>query len=210
MKLYLNDTSPFSRAVLATAYLCDAPIVLEWIDPWQTPNTLVTINPFSTIPVLETSDEVTLTESLTICEFLMQAYPTEKLAATKASDTQRMSLLGLSKTLMEVAFRCAALSRFEAEQNVLTIRGKEGIQRSVKTLVGQLNNNDDLLQPDFSTLYLHIALDYVLFRHANLLSAEERDILTTGLHNSPFKDTLAKFSLESLSKKLSYCEYKNS
>ncbi|ULN65438.1 glutathione S-transferase N-terminal domain-containing protein [Vibrio gigantis] len=210
MKLYLNDTSPFSRAVLATAYLCDAPIVLEWIDPWQTPNTLVTINPFSTIPVLETSDEVALTESLTICEFLMQAYPTEKLAATKASDTQRMSLLGLSKTLMEVAFRCAALSRFEAEQNVLTIRGKEGIQRCVKALVGQLNNNDDLLEPDFSTLYLHVALDYVLFRHANLLSAEERDILTTALHNSPFKDTLAKFSLESLSKKLNYCEYKNS
>ncbi|MEZ8724168.1 glutathione S-transferase family protein [Vibrio pomeroyi] len=210
MKLYLNDTSPFSRAVLATAYLCDAPIVLEWIDPWQTPNTLVTINPFSTIPVLETSDEVALTESLTICEFLMQAYPTEKLTATKASDTQRMSLLGLSKTLMEVAFRCAALSRFEAEQNVLTIRGKEGIQRSVKALIGQLNNNHDLLQADFSTLYLHIALDYVLFRHANLLSAEERDILTTALHNSPFKDTLAKLSLESLSKKLSYCEYKNS
>ncbi|MGF1803293.1 glutathione S-transferase N-terminal domain-containing protein [Vibrio gigantis] len=210
MKLYLNDTSPFSRAVLATAYLCDAPIVLEWIDPWQTPNTLVTINPFSTIPVLETSDEVALTESLTICEFLMQAYPTEKLAATKASDTQRMSLLGLSKTLMEVAFRCAALSRFEAEQNVLTSRGKEGIQRCVKALIGQLNNNHGLLQPDFSTLYLHIALDYVLFRHASLLSAEERDILTTALHNSPFKDTLATFSLESLSKKLNYCEYKNS
>lgn len=210
MKLYLNDTSPFSRAVLATAYLCDAPIVLEWIDPWQTPNTLVTINPFSTIPVLETSEEVALTESLTICEFLMQAYPTEKLAATKASDTQRMSLLGLSKTLMEVAFRCAALSRFEAEQNVLTIRGKEGIQRSVKAIIRQLNNNQDLLQPDFSTLYLHIALDYVLFRHASLLSADEYDILTTALHNSPFKDTLTKFSLESLSKKLSYCEYKNS
>ncbi|WP_373958379.1 glutathione S-transferase family protein [Vibrio gigantis] len=209
MKLYLNDTSPFSRAVLATAYLCDAPIVLEWIDPWQTPNTLVTINPFSTIPVLETSDEVALTESLTICEFLMQAYPTEKLAATKASDTQRMSLLGLSKTLMEVAFRCAALNRFEAEQNVLTIGGKEGIQRCVKALIGQLNNNHDLLQPDFSTLYLHIALDYVLFRHASLLSAEEHDTLTTALHNSPFKDTLAKLSLESLSKKLSYCEYKN-
>ncbi|MFI3276236.1 glutathione S-transferase family protein [Vibrio sp.] len=210
MKLYLNDTSPFSRAVLATAYLCDAPIVLEWIDPWQTPNTLVTINPFSTIPVLETSDEVALTESLTICEFLMQAYPTEKLAATKASDTQRMSLLGLSKTLMEVAFRCAALSRFEAEQNELTIRGKEGIKRSVKAIIRQLNNNYDLLRPDFSTLYLHVALDYVLFRHTSLLSPEERDILTTALHNSPFKDTLTKFNLESLSKKLSYCEYKNS
>ena len=208
MKLYLNDTSPFSRAVLATAYLCDAPIVLEWIDPWQTPNTLVTINPSSTIPVLETSDEVALTESLTICEFLMQAYPTEKLAATKASDTQRMSLLGMSKTLMEVAFRCAALSRFEAEQNVLTIRGKEGIQRSVKALIGQLNNNHDLLKPDFSTLYLHIALDYVLFRHASLLSAEEHDILTTALHDSPFKDTMARLSLESLSKKPCFSEYK--
>ncbi|MFS1934257.1 glutathione S-transferase family protein [Vibrio splendidus] len=210
MKLYLNDTSPFSRVVLATAYLCDAPMVLEWIDPWQTPSTLVAVNPLSTIPVLETSDGVALTESLTICEFLMQAYPTEKLTVTKASDTQRMSLLGASKTLMEVAFRCAALSRFEAEQNELTIRGKQGIKRSVKALIGQLNNNDDLLEPDFSTLYLHVALDYVLFRHANLLSAEERDVLTTALHNSPFKDTLAKLSLESLSKKLNYREYKNS
>ena len=88
--------------------------------------------------------------------------------------------------------------------------GKEGIQRSVKAIIRQLNNNHDLLHADFSTLYLHIALDYVLFRHASLLSAEEHDILTTALHNSPFKDTLAKLSLESLSKKLNYCEYKNS
>ncbi len=210
MKLYLNDTSPFSRAVLATAYLCNAPIELEWVDPWQTPQALVTINPFSTIPVLETSDGIALTESLMICEFLLQTNPTTTLTITKANDAKRMSLLGMSKPLMEVAFRGAALSRFEAEQNVLTVRGKEGIQRSVKALIGQLNNNHDLLQADFSTLYLHIALDYVLFRHANLLSAEERDILTTALHNSPFKDTLAKLSLESLSKKLSYCEYKNS
>ena len=54
MKLYLNDTSPFSRAVVATAYLCNAPLELEWVDPWQTPQALVTINPFSTIPASNT------------------------------------------------------------------------------------------------------------------------------------------------------------
>ncbi|MFA0176444.1 glutathione S-transferase N-terminal domain-containing protein [Vibrio lentus] len=206
MKLYLNDTSPFSRAVLATAYLCNAPFELEWVDPWQTPHALVTINPFSTIPVLETSDGIALTESLTICEFLLQAYPTKILTAAKTSDGERMSLLGMSKTLMEVAFRCAALSRFEAEQNVLTVRGKEGIQRSVQSLIEQLNNTHDLLQPDFSTLYLHVALDYVLFRHASLLSAREIDTLSSALQHSPFKDTLATLSLDSLSNKPSYCE----
>ena len=117
-----------------------------------------------------------------------------------------MSLLGMSKTLMEVAFRCAALSRFEAEQNVLTVRGKEGIQRSVQSLIEQLNNTHDLLQPDFSTLYLHVALDYVLFRHASLLSVREVDTLSTALQSSPFTDTLAKLSLEALSNKPSYRE----
>ncbi|OED71569.1 hypothetical protein A143_18385 [Vibrio splendidus ZS-139] len=206
MKLYLNDTSPFSRAVLATAYLCNAPLELEWVDPWQTPQALVTINPFSTIPVLETSDGIALTESLMICEFLLQTYPTTTLTITKANDAKRMSLLGTSKTLMEVAFRCAALSRFEAEQNVLTVRGKEGIQRSAQSLIEQLNNTHDLLQPDFSTLYLHVALDYVLFRHASLLSEGEVNTLSTALQHSPFKDTLATLSLDSLSNKPSYRE----
>ena len=206
MKLYLNDTSPFSRAVVATAYLCNAPLELEWVDPWQTPQALVTINPFSTIPVLETSDGIALTESLMICEFLLQTYPTTTLTTTKTSDDERMSLLGMSKTLMEVAFRCAALSRFEAEQNVLTVRGKEGIQRSVQSLIKQLNNTHDLLQPDFSTLYLHVALDYVLFRHASLLSTGEVNTLSTALQNSPFKGTLETLSLEALSNKPSYCE----
>lgn len=204
MKLYLNDTSPFSRAVLATAYLCEAPLELEWVDPWQTPQALVTINPFSTIPVLETNEGVALTESLTICEFLMQNYPTKNLTITNAKHSKRMSLLGVSKTLMEVAFRCAALSRFEAEQNVLSVRGKEGIQRAVRSLIEKLNVNDDLFQPDFSTLYLHIALDYVLFRHASLFSAREVDILSTALQSSPFKDTLAKLSLDLLSSKPSW------
>lgn len=206
MKLYLNDTSPFSRAVLATAYLCNAPLELEWVDPWQTPQALVTINPFSTIPVLETRDGITLTESLMICEFLLQAYPTKTLILTKINNAKRMSLLGTSKTLMEVAFRCAALSRFDAEQNVLTVRGKEGIQRSVQSLIEQLNNTHDLLQPDFSTLYLHVALDYVLFRLASLLSEGEVDTLSTALQDSPFKDTLATLSLDSLSNKPSYRE----
>ncbi|WP_286298079.1 glutathione S-transferase N-terminal domain-containing protein [Vibrio apostichopi] len=207
MKLYLNDTSPFSRAVLATAYLCNAPLELEWVDPWQTPQALVTINPFSTIPVLETSDGIALTESLMICEFLLQTYPTTTLTITKANDAKRMSLLGMSKTLMEVAFRCAALSRFGAEQNVLTVRGKEGIQKSVQSLIEQLNNTThDLLQPDFSTLYLHVALDYVLFRHASLLSTREIDTLSTALQHSPFKETLATLSLDSLSNKPNYCE----
>ncbi|WP_135454933.1 glutathione S-transferase family protein [Vibrio echinoideorum] len=206
MKLYLNDTSPFSRAVLATAYLCNAPLELEWVDPWQTPQALVTINPFSTIPVLETRDGIALTESSMICEFLLQAYPTKTLILTKANDAKRMSLLGTSKTLMEVAFRCAALSRFDAAQNVLTVRGKEGIRRSVQSLIEQLNNTHDLLQPDFSTLYLHVALDYVLFRHASLLSEGEVNTLSTALQNSPFKDTLATLNLDSLSNKPSYHE----
>ena len=206
MKLYLNDTSPFSRAVLATAYLCNAPLELEWVDPWQTPQALVTINPFSTIPVLEISDGITLTESLMICEFLLQAYPTKTLILTKINNAKRMSLLGTSKTLMEVAFRCAALSRFDAAQNVLTVRGKEGIRRSVQSLIEQLNNTHDLLQPDFSTLYLHVALDYVLFRHASLLSEGEVNTLSTALQNSPFKDTLATLNLDSLSNKPSYRE----
>lgn len=78
MKLYLNDTSPFSRVVLATALLCDCrQLTLEWVDPWQSPETLRRVNPFCMIPTLELEEGTALTESLSICQYLIQTSHTK-------------------------------------------------------------------------------------------------------------------------------------
>lgn len=50
MKLYLNDTSPFSRVALATALLTNVQeFELVWVDPWSSPTELLQVNPFSMI-----------------------------------------------------------------------------------------------------------------------------------------------------------------
>jgi glutathione S-transferase len=90
MKLYLNETSPFSRVVLATAMLTNTkrlnqgltdegpkaltePLELIWVDPWQSPDSLKAVNPFCTIPVLELDNGTVLSESVCICEYLIAA-----------------------------------------------------------------------------------------------------------------------------------------
>ncbi|KHT51885.1 glutathione S-transferase family protein [Vibrio sinaloensis] len=206
MKLYLNDTSPFSRAVLATAVLTNMPLTLEWVDPWATPDTLLRLNPFSTIPVLETEGSHAILESLTICEYLLQHSSSAQLQPVKATNTPRIVLLGQSKTLMEVAFRSAALARFDAENNPLSIRGKQSIQRAIHSLVSRLEAEPTLFEPDFASLYLHVALDYVLFRHSELLEPKTVDSVKTALSNSPYQSTLNRISIEVLSKRPLYNE----
>jgi glutathione S-transferase len=90
MKLYLNETSPFSRVVLATAMLTNikrlnqrptdegakaltGTLDLIWVDPWQSPDNLKAVNPFCTIPVLELDNGTALSESACICEYLIAA-----------------------------------------------------------------------------------------------------------------------------------------
>ncbi len=209
MKLYLNDTSPFSRAVLAILGLIQpSALELEWVDPWQSPNNLKKVNPFCTIPVLELDDGTALMESLSICQYLCGAYQVDNLKALNLSEPSEMRVLGLAKTLMELSFRTAVLPRFTEVENELISRGSKAIERCLTQieeepalLLGFDPVHDSRAPCNLATLYLHVALDYVAFRHNATFSAHAGPNIRAFLANSPFASLLQAISPEQLASK---------
>ncbi|MEZ9336348.1 glutathione S-transferase family protein [Vibrio splendidus] len=207
MQLYLNETSPFSRVVAATALLsCCSPLSFVWVDPWSSPANLKNVNPFCLIPALKLEDKTALTESLCICQYLIETYQPQTLRQVTLSRANEMQHLGTAKTLMEIAFRTAALTRYADSDNVLVQRGQEGIVAALVQLDQEIKQQglESLLNDNLATLYLHVALDYVQFRHAELFDEVNSRNITDFLHISPFTDVLTHISIESLANKPDY------
>ncbi len=209
MKLYLNDTSPFSRVVVASALLSGcSTLTLNWVDPWSSPNSLKDLNPFCLIPALELDDGTVLTESLCICQHIIQTYHSKQIRNIDLDNISEVNQLGFAKTTMEIAFRTAALSRFVTADNELLLRGQEGILRAMLDLNPKLNKQETerWLDTNLATLYLHAALDYVLFRHSDLLVDYELLSINEFLHLSPYSKLLSKVSVESLVQKPNFSD----
>ncbi|MDK9735961.1 glutathione S-transferase [Vibrio sp. D404a] len=207
MKLYLNDTSPFSRAVVATALLTkSSSLSLEWVDPWASPAELIDANPFCLIPTLVTKEGITLSESLCICQHLIEVSQPEDLIPIDYLNVDQVSQLGFAKTLMEIAFRSAALKRYTDESNELIARGEKGVTLALKRLNQQLNppGIDSYLQPNLANLYLHVALDYVQFRHSAIFNEVENNNIADFMQRSPFSEVLDVITLETLSTQPSF------
>ncbi|CDT89302.1 Glutathione S-transferase family protein [Vibrio coralliirubri] len=207
MQLYLNETSPFSRVVAATALLSRcSPLSFVWVDPWSTPTNLINVNPFCLIPALELEDGTSLTESLCICQYLIETYQPQTLRQVTLSDAHQIKHLGTAKTLMEIAFRTAALTRYTDSDNSLIKRGQDGIAAALKQLDQEIDKQglDSLLTDNLATLYLQVALDYVQFRHTALFDEVNSRNITDFLHRSPFADVLAHISIERLASKPDY------
>ncbi len=202
MKLYLNDTSPFSRAVVATALLTqNTSLSFEWVDPWASPNELVNVNPFCLIPTLVTDEGIALSESLCICQHLIEVSRSQKLIPIDYQSIDQVSQLGFAKTLMEIAFRSAALKRYTEESNELIARGEKGMSLALVKLNEQLSPTciDSYPLPTLANLYLHIALDYVQFRHNTIFSDIKNDNIVEFMQRSPFTELLSVIDLETLS-----------
>ena len=214
MKLYLNDTSPFSRAVLAILGLVQpSALELEWVDPWQSPNNLKKVNPFCTIPVLELDDGTALVESLSICQYLCEAYQVDNLKALNLSEPSEMRVLGLAKTLMELSFRTAVLPRFTEVENELVGRGAKAIERCLAQieeepafLLGLDSVQGSRAPCNLATLYLHVALDYVEYRHNAAFSDYAGPNIRAFLANSPFAPLLQAMTPEQLASKPKFSE----
>lgn len=163
MKLFLNDTSPFARLVLATAieHGCHD-LELEWVDPWADNLALLTVTPFSIIPVLEAGEGNLIYESLLICRHLAgaDAFP---------DDQAILARFGFAKTLMETAFRKAIFNRFlDAADNTLTLRAESAIVRALQRLGGHPELPIPERCPTLADLAMGVALDYTRFRLPSL------------------------------------------
>ncbi|CAK2480609.1 glutathione S-transferase N-terminal domain-containing protein [Vibrio crassostreae] len=207
MQLYLNETSPFSRVVAATALLSRcSPLSFVWVDPWSSPVNLKSVNPFCLIPALELDDGTALTESLCICQYLIETYQPQTLRQVMLNSANDMHTLGTAKTLMEIAFRTVALTRYADSDNALIQRGQEGIVAALERLDQEIKEQglESLLSNNLATLYLHVALDYVQFRHTELFDEVNSCTIIDFLHLSPFAHVLTHLSIESLANKPDY------
>ncbi|WP_333918536.1 glutathione S-transferase family protein [Vibrio crassostreae] len=207
MQLYLNETSPFSRVVAATALLSRcSPLSFVWVDPWSSPANLKSVNPFCLIPALELDDGTALTESLCICQYLIETYQPQTLRQVMLNSANDMHTLGTAKTLMEIAFRTVALTRYADSDNAFIQRGQEGIVAALERLDQEIKEQglESLLSDNLATLYLHVALDYVQFRHTELFDEVNSCTIIDFLHLSPFAHVLTRINIESLANKPDY------
>ncbi|WP_163139994.1 glutathione S-transferase family protein, partial [Arhodomonas sp. KWT] len=81
MKLYTSPTSPYARLV-RTVLLekqLDSRVTPVWVNPWESPEALLAVSPFSRVPVLEDEEGVCLTESAIIALYLERRFPEPRL-----------------------------------------------------------------------------------------------------------------------------------
>ena len=211
MKLYLNDTSPFSRVVLAAANLVeDASIELVWVDPWQSPQNLIRVNPFSIIPALELPDGTPLVESLCICQHLISRFTPLGLNDIDYANAREVQILGIAKTLMEVGFRTVALGRFTDGGNEMIERGRSGVGECLQRLESQLKDEfkPEAAKANLATLYLHAALDYIAFRHSETFQLYAGENAARFLSESPFRQALDNITPERLAGKPTFEQIK--
>lgn len=215
MQLYLNDTSPFSRVVVATALLSSIPsLSFIWVDPWSSPSNLKSVNPFCLIPALELDCGNSLTESICVSQYLIETNQPTGLKNVKLNDVDQVKLLGTAKTLMEIAFRTAVLPRFTDQDNELIRRGQEGIILALTNLNKEMDESgkgkEVYLDPNLATLYLHIGLEYIQFRHRALYDDAVVTHIDEFLNTSPFNQLLKLVSIERLSEKPDYSALESS
>lgn len=71
MKLYLSATSPYSRLCVIAAHLKGLHhLELQFVLPWENPEALLAVNPYSQIPALQLDDGTVMTETLIIMNHL--------------------------------------------------------------------------------------------------------------------------------------------
>jgi glutathione S-transferase len=165
MRLYLNETSPFSRLVLVSALETKvSQMDLIWIDPWASPHELLQLNPFSTVPTLQPKEGSALYESLMICQYLIESYGSSKMSMP-THHLPDLQTLALAKSLMELSFRKVVMQRWGASDNPLFERCDAALKRVLNSIVIENNLTEPTQGPGlFSSLCLAVALDYVRFR----------------------------------------------
>jgi glutathione S-transferase len=167
MKLYLNTTSPFARWVLVCALEYAVPdLELIWVNPWDTPETLTRVNPFSTVPVLQINQTEALYESSIIVRYLIQT------SIAQAPSLQELQRLALGKMLLDTAFRHTSLKRYTPvglPPHPFIEQTERGLTRVLQTLsVQDLPSFSAQERPDLASLQVAIGLDYIAFRCPDL------------------------------------------
>lgn len=183
MKLFVNDSSPYSRVVRIVALekgLAErVPIV--WSNPWADEERLLEHNPAGRIPVLLTHDGVAITESLLIAQYLDSLSSLPLLQP--AGDLRCVQLLGQGMGLMEAAFTHVISEKFEGAQvrdSFFGRRREQVITRSLARLNDVMQSRSDGAFT-LGEIVIGVALSYLAFR-APLNDWQNRYLRLRDLH----------------------------
>ncbi|UXI03553.1 glutathione S-transferase family protein [Photobacterium sp. TY1-4] len=179
MKLYLNATSPYARAVRIAAIenQLDQTLELVWVDPWQSPEALLAVNPAAKIPVLVTDAGAPITETLNILFYLDQQAPNgPQLLSPLPSHPQSLTLLGYGQALMDATFQTVIARKHDgnrADQHELGQRRIQAIHRLLAAIDHHLRDHQNHLRDErhltqtgipICDVVIGIALAYLDFR----------------------------------------------
>ena len=203
MQLLLNATSPFSRHVLVTALeLGLNDIDLIWIDPWESPEDLININPFSQVPAIKLENRTTLYDSTLICRYLFsrENKTTSDLTDIDFENINLLTGYALGKNLMEMAFRNVILERFYGKaSSVLAERGTKALVRGMLKFRQIIADSSSIFhQYNTASLNMSVTLEYIRFRLSELF--HDHVEIEAWLNRSQFKNSLDMTSPEKLSR----------
>ncbi len=173
MKLYLNKPSPYARLVMVVAHekgLADR-LELHWVDPWQSPEALTRVNPFSRVPALVTDDGVTLIDSACICDYLDRLGPGPALVPEDPrSRTAMLRKHGLARTLTDASFGAVIERRFNpgAGEPALAARWLAAAQTALDSIERDASITSINEPPTLGDLAMAVALGYIDFRLGEL------------------------------------------
>jgi glutathione S-transferase len=166
MKLYINDSSPYSRVVriVAVEKRLYERIHLVWCNPWIEQSTVLESNPANRIPVLVTDSGISISESLLIAQHLDSLSPSQPLLHME--DRENLRLLGLGQGLMEAAFTSVIVEKYEGEaagESFLGRRRSEAIKRSLLAL-DTIVSTRSLGAITLGEIVVGVALSYLKYR----------------------------------------------
>ena len=166
MKLYTSPTSPYARMVrvaLVEKQLIDR-VEYCFVDPWQSPETLLAVNPACRVPTLVTDDGEAMTETAVILLYLERRYPEPRLIGR--DNVERVhAQLGAALTCLDAGVGAFLQRRFADGESALGKRRAESLQRCAHALALRLDTERSG-DPDLGELAIAVALDWLDYRFA--------------------------------------------
>ena len=171
MKLLLNSASPFSRLVLAAAVFkgISNKLMLEWINPWSSPDALLEVSPLGQIPVFITDGSLILTESLCICQHVDRIGQGDLLYCDGNERTELLYRLGFVKGMMDKAYQLAIKHRFHGDHaSPLSDRALAALDRMQQPVLEYLHNRLPERPIDLADIALVVTFEYMELRLPHL------------------------------------------
>lgn len=188
--LYTSTTTPYGRLILMIAYLQNIDLPLKFVLPFENPDELLKVNPFSQVPALLLENGDTITET----PLIIQAIAPQVYTDNPSYDLPRISK---ALTILFQGVRAYSTERFSqsAEPHPFVARS-EGFLKSALPNLPTLSADSE----EWGDRILLCALAWIGFRLPSVfecLSSENKQAVTSFANS----EMMQKISIEALENK---------